>query len=368
MIDQKTYAWLMDQADAPIRYRVARELLKDQQAARGLEAELLNHPAVSLWLANLKPKSPPQHHSMEHGSFDFCLENALLKCAQLGLHAGISPVADAVSYYIEKIESTPMGDPLREGNLRTGFDSLLTINMLSHIGIENETLQRAMRKSLNELYRFMREGDYDIFCSEEERAHIKGIPKIWRDRRVIKRDLHNEFGFCYPLIYDLVGLYRLYDLNDTESTGKVDTIIEGISTDAFHGAFSEGYGVISPGNTRSYAMAWEPDYPGWHDLNRYFERESVPRLLFFAQTVAKYPSARRTPWFNRLLAHLEAYRTDSGTYLFPAAWLKESQGYAVLGNHLAFGENRRKKTWCEVESTFYMMSLLSHFPKGPIVS
>ena len=72
-------SWLMDNADAPIRYRTARELLHDSVAAHLLEGELLAHPVVLLWLAHLKPQTPPQHRWKEHGSFDDCLENAIFK-------------------------------------------------------------------------------------------------------------------------------------------------------------------------------------------------------------------------------------------------------------------------------------------------
>ena len=43
MTDIKICGWLIDNADAPIRYRVARELLKDEKAAKKLEAELLEN-------------------------------------------------------------------------------------------------------------------------------------------------------------------------------------------------------------------------------------------------------------------------------------------------------------------------------------
>jgi len=51
----------MDNADAPISYRIARKLLKDNRTAKGIEVELFENPAVALWLKNLKPQTPPQH-------------------------------------------------------------------------------------------------------------------------------------------------------------------------------------------------------------------------------------------------------------------------------------------------------------------
>jgi hypothetical protein len=99
MIGLKACEWLMANADAPIRYRVARELLGDINTAGKIETELLGNPAVRLWINNLNPQNSPKQYLMLHGSFDYCFENALLKAVQLGLHAGITQFSDAVSDY-----------------------------------------------------------------------------------------------------------------------------------------------------------------------------------------------------------------------------------------------------------------------------
>lgn len=59
----------------------------------------------------------------------------------------------------------------------------------------------------------------------------------------------------------------------------------------------------------------------------------------------------------RFMNYLEKYRTDNGTYIFPKEWLKETQGYAVKVHHMSYGENRRKKIWLEIESTFLIQLL-----------
>jgi len=83
----------------------------------------------------------------------------------------------------------------------------------------------------------------------------------------------------------------------------------------------------------------------------------APKLLFFAQFISKYPTARKTKWFVDLLSYIDKFKTDEDTYIFPSGWLKETQGYAVMGSHLSFGENRRNKKWREIESTFYVQLL-----------
>ena len=190
MVDAAICSWLMDNADTPIWYRTARELLHDNQTTHSLQGTLPEHPAVGLWLQNLKPQTPPQHRWMEHGSFDFCLENAMLKLIQLGLLGSMPQIRNAVSDY------------------------------------------RTKMKSAAEL--------------------------------PVKRK-----GF-----------------------------------------------------------------------------------------ITAIPPYEKTKWYGDLLQILKTYRTDAGRYAFPAHWLKEQQGYAVMGRHLSFGENRRKKNWREIESTFYMQLLV----------
>jgi hypothetical protein len=354
--------WLLDNADAPIRYRVWRELLKDEKAAKETEAALLDNSVVKEWLRNLKPETPPQHWSMEHGSFDFCLENALLKCVQLGLHCGLPQVADAAGYYIDKVTAAASGGLYRQnsgfslGTVNYGFYAILISNFMTLADSKNNVVQKCMLGSLDELYRFAREGDYDIYASSEERAGLKAVPKIWKNKKFIRRRLVEEYGFCYPFIYDIVGLHKLYGISK-ETDRKIDAVIGYISTDAFHHAISDGYGILISGDKKYHAQGWDPKYPGWFGIADTMENSGASKLLFFAQHISKYPPARKTKWFAELLRYLENYKTPSGTYIFPAGWLKEQQGYAVLGSHLAFGENRKKKNWREIESTFYVQLL-----------
>ncbi|MCL2158407.1 MAG: hypothetical protein FWH48_03260 [Oscillospiraceae bacterium] len=353
MIDAKICEWLMDNADAPIRYRVARELLQDEQAAKKIEGELLENMTVQKWLKLLKPETPLQHsvEYREHGCFDFCLENALPKLVQLGLHGGFVQIIDAIGAYAEQYN----------------FSGIATANLFLMANVADETASKHMLGRLDKLHDFAKQKNYDIYISEKEKAKLTAIPKRWKDKDFISPELFKE-GYCYPLIYDILGLHRLYDLKNHETDDKINGVISYISKDEFHDKISDGYGILisgryESGNPQYHGMGWDPKYPGWHDVGSYIESggervgAGVPKLLFFAQNIAKYPIARNTKWFAALLDHLEKYRTESGTYLFPQKWMQENQGYAVQGHHISFGENRRKKNWCEIESTVYMQLL-----------
>jgi len=285
---------------------------------------------------------------MEHGSFDFCLENALPKVVQLGLHGGMEQVVDAVSFYANP----------------NNFNDAQLFLMAN---IPNEKAWNHMLVRLDQIYDFTKQGNYDIYISEEEKKKLTAIPQRWKDKKFINPAL-SKGDYSYPLIYDITGLYRFYDLKNPDIDKKIDNVVNYISTDEFHNKISDGYGILiagnyASGNPKYHSMGWDPKYPGWFDPAGYIERggarigAGVPALLFFAQNIVKYPAALKTKWFGGLLESLDKYKTDSGTHVFPAKWLDESRGYAVGGHHLSFGENRRKKNWAEIESTFYLQLL-----------
>jgi len=357
MTDIKICDWLMDNADAPIRYRIARELLKDEQTSKKIEPELLENPNVVKWLPNI------QGEVACHGCLDTCFENVIPKLVQLGLHGGLPKIKDSINNYIENGIKNVNNFCPEEPPYRSDFWSILIANFISMADVKIKLISKYMSDSLNEMYNFTKHGDYDIYLNEEEKSKLPGIPKKWWEKKVIKPELLKEYGFGYPMIYDIAGLYRLYDLKNPEVDKKIDNIISYISTDEFHSKIQDGYGIcVEKEYARYHGMGWDPKYPGWFDVADYIETKNikfknngnVPKLLFFAQNVSKYPVALKTKWFGDLLKYFEKYKTDNGTYIFPKEWLKESPGYAVQGHHISFGENRRKKNWCEIESTFYV--------------
>lgn len=362
MIDAKICDWLMENADAPIRYRVAREFLKDEKAAKEIEEELLKNPAVILWLNNLKPQTPPQHWSMEHGSFDFCLENAMSKIVQLGLHCGLPQVEDALEYYYDKMKNTdtlPLSNDKTKVTCRdcNQFLNIITANFLAMAGSQDEIVIKYMLGSLDEIHSFVQRKVYDIYLDEDERSKLTRVPKNWKNNEYfIRPDVLKGCGFSLPYIYDIIGMYRLYDLKNPEVDNKINDVISYISTDEFHHKIADGYGILVE-DGQYHGMGWDPKYPGWFNLPDFMENGYVVKLLYFAQYISKYPVAVKTKWYGDLLDYLEKFKTESGTYLLPAEWLKETKGYAVSGSHMSFGENRRKKSWLEIESTFYVQLL-----------
>ncbi|MCL2519361.1 MAG: hypothetical protein FWF15_12440 [Oscillospiraceae bacterium] len=325
--------WLLEKAEAPIRYRVARELLKDERLAKKIEPELLEYPLVQKWLKNLS-----EHYNI-HGSFDLCLENAIPKLVQLGLHGGLQSLTEAAEIYINRFE-----------------EKWISANIFSLAGIKNDDIMKFMLNKLDKIHRFVQMKTYDFYISDEDREKLTFVPIRWRDKKFIKPEFRND-EFNYPFIYDVLGMFRLYELNDLAVDQKINDVIDYISTDEFNANVVDGYGILIWDNKKYYGQGWDPKYPGWFDAAGY---DNMPKLLFYAQNIIKYPPARKTKWFSELLNYLEKFKTENGTYIFPAKWIKEMSGYAVQGNHLSFGEPRTKRNWCEIESTFLMLLLKNY--------
>ncbi|MCL2137567.1 MAG: hypothetical protein FWH40_08665 [Coriobacteriia bacterium] len=362
MLDIKACEWLLEKADAPIRYRVLRELLDEQAEATSIEPELMANPTVQAWLAKLPPQSGSDTRFPEHGSFDHLLENALLKSVQLGLHAKIPQVAQAIAFYLQKVENAPPGPSRNKYEGAYGFyDSfiyIMTVNLLAALAPDDRFVLDNLLGCMDSLHGFTSEGSYDIYVDDKERATLKGIPTVWKERRFIKVELFANAGVCWPLVYDIIGLSTLYALRDPSVDEKVNSIIAYISNDQFHQSIADGYGIIQSPPKKYHSMGWDPKYPGWSDVGGYLHNNNASKLLFYALYIAKYPLARKTRWFADLLSCLSTYKTPDNRYLFPKSWLSEKQGYAVQGKHLSFGEDRSKRNWAEIESTFYMQLLL----------
>jgi hypothetical protein len=333
--------------------------LKDNKLAKKIEVELFENPIIKIWLGNLMFELSPdkqQFTNMEHGSFDICLENACLKAVQLRLHGDLNQMKEAVKYYIDTMKQTIAPYRNDKGQLykERRFFAIVTANCLSLADIQDKSILKFMLGSLDEMFNFTKKKNYDIYMTREEEKKLKGIPKIWKNRKFINPEIIREYGFSYPLIYDIAGLHKLYVLNDPIVNKKINDVIVYISTDDFNSKIENGYGILVNPNKVYHSMGWDPKYPGWFDVVTYMENGYVPSLLFFAEYISNYPVAVKTKWFNDLQNYLDKYKTDNGTYEFPKKWLQEKTGYAVSGFHMSFGENRRKKNWAEIESTFYM--------------
>jgi len=122
-------------------------------------------------------------------------------------------------------------------------------------------------------------------------------------------------------------------------------------------ALHEGYGYMRSGPRRYWSMGWSVHLAGYDGLT--FER-AIHAYTFVQrlELMAHFPIARRSRWFLDGLAHLEGFRTEQGTYCFPARYLREQpNGYWVQGAYMRLEENRRARQSLALDSTFRMLKI-----------
>jgi len=229
-----------------------------------------------------------------------------------------------------------------------GYDKLVAYPFLLRAGFPWEGLLDFAIERINTIYDFTRYGDYDIY----DNANYPGVPKAFRNRPIIKPAIASGEAIRLPLIYDMVMLAAVYARVSAEMQMKIDNIVDYVVSNEYD-TVKTGYGILRAAPNKYYSMGWDCLKP--FNSNRYYANQNFQRLLLYAH----FPTAIKTKWFSHAVDYMAQFRTTAGTYIFPKGFLGEYDGNWVLGVHNSLGENRRKKNWLEIESTFYMRKLLS---------
>jgi hypothetical protein len=149
-------------------------------------------------------------------------------------------------------------------------------------------------------------------------------------------------------------MYGFACLSSPENQAKIDAVVRYIVHMDYQNLHC-GDAIGTFDGKRFWSVGWDVTLPGFFHFD-----PSDDRMSFFVQRLellARFPAAHSHRWLSDSLAHLEGYRTERGTYLFPASYLEERpQGYWVKGAHMAL-EATRSKTAREIESTFWMVRI-----------
>jgi hypothetical protein len=354
-------AWLFENGGPVIRYRVATELLPPNKSinVRKLRDEMMKSQVVKTWLKYMVPASfftgmPEQkiRAFLEiHGSKPTCLENFLAKLIDLGLKKGIPELDGWAKHYLNWFEEKAEEDT-PEHIYDAGMKYMAAVFLARAGYVHEPSVKAIIRKRINLVYDFVRKGDYNIYVSKKGYR----IPKNFQKYSLINPELTRVSISRLPLIYDIIGLAAYLPEGGTKKErDKADTIINYVFNEEYQ-KLPWGYGVMTNDEGRFWGLGWSVHIPGYTD-----SLESHPArnaLVLFMSLLANFKAARQHPWFKERLNHLEEFRTERGTYLFPKSYLNEKpQGYWVNGAHAGLGENRRKKPALELESTFWMMRI-----------
>lgn len=326
--------WLLENAAPVVRYRTLLELLSsnDSELLKDSLSAVLLLPETKKRLDLLKNLD----YSNVHGSNSTYLENVLPMLGDFGLNYGIDSFRQSVSIDIfsEKI---------------VNYDKIITCAFLLRAKFPISELLDSTIERINTIYGFTRDMDFSIY---DEVTNFKGMPKSFHNRKVIKLSVAHGNKIRLPMIYDIVSMAEVYYLVSADIQAKIDNIIDYIISPEYD-AVDFGYGILCGAKEGSYyAMGWDCKKP-FNDHQDY-SYPNLHRLLLYSC----FPTAAKSEWFKNAADYLSQYKSESGTYIFPKDYLVESDSNWVLGSHMSLAENRRKKQWAEIESTFYMQKIL----------
>jgi hypothetical protein len=347
--DSALAQWLLDNGGPVIRYRTATELL-DGPLRVDLERvrkDLLASPLVKRWLERLVPRGI---HSSQNTAF----ENPMNKLADLGLKAGMPPLDQRAAHFRRLLAE-------RAGQ-RAGMGLLLN-NIIVAAGLLRASypMRKAgmafLRRRLDDLYETCRKGSYDIYIIGAD--EYAGIPKAFRNTPFVKPELTPDGELRLPYVHDIYALAHFPDeARDAATARKIDAVIRYV-LDPRYQTLDDGYGYLREcdgDHVRHYAIGWSAHLP---DCSRgRVEGFHRARIVQRMELMAHFRTAWKSETFRSGLAHLEGFRTDRGTYIFPRDYLREQQsGYWVTGAYMALEDNRRSPQAIELESTFRMLAI-----------
>jgi hypothetical protein len=341
--------WVLENGGPAIRYRVATELLDDVRGVdvEGLARELLESSLVMRWLQRLGTDTRFSHiHSSQFTAY----ENAMGKLVQLGCKNGMEPFdarTQPFRTWLAKEVPEPQGD-------WSPFLRMVVGTFLALAGyLQDGALRDYLDHRLHLLNEFARRRDYDLYL---RRGAYHDIPRGLRDRPLVKPELFESGEQRFPSIYDIQALAHYPgDLMDGAAQRRIDTVIDYVLHPDYQ-ALPHGYGIMRAGRGRYPAIGWSVHLYGYDGFDVVGPRagEFVQRLALMAH----FPTARKHRWFRQGLAHLEGYRTQRGTYLFPRPYLQEHRrGYWVTGAYMGLEQSRRARLSLELESTFWMLKM-----------
>jgi hypothetical protein len=330
--------WLIVNAGPVIRYRTQVELLnKDKhKLSQNYMDDILALPQTQKRLTLLRNLD----FSKVHGSNNMYLENVLPMLSDFGLNYEIDAFKSAV------INVSNVSDIVYSKE----YDKIIGYPFLLRSGFPIVGMIEFITERVNTIYDYTKNKDFAIYDNIENH---KSMPKVFRNRPIIKPDIAYGSMCRLPLIYDIVAFAEIYDHVSFEIQAKIDNIIEYIIAPEYD-IVVDVYGILVAPSRRYYSMGWDCKKP-FND-NQNYSHQNIHRLLLYS----RFSVARKSSWFQNAIDYLMQYKTENGTHIFPKNYLQEINSNWVLGSRMSLAENRRSKQYLEVESTFYMQKLLNN--------
>ncbi|MDF1539302.1 MAG: hypothetical protein P1Q69_10420 [Candidatus Thorarchaeota archaeon] len=342
--------WLLRNAGPIIKYRTLRDIVNEQDIgtiAYALE-ELLKAPPIPEWLERLQPDF--EFNALQSGRIT-AYENVMGKLVQLGLRAGLQPFDNRTLPFRAWLSDYP------EDSAEIAFSVFLQTIVASFLSFAGygttQPVSNYLKSRLEVLYSFAHNPDFHSVYVDKSR--YKGIPKSYDAHRLVNPELCLEQRFALPWIHDIRGIAYCNDImENVKHREQAEVVARMILTEEYQ-ALPWNYGIVKYGK-KYYVVGWAIHLPGY---SKKPEGREFAEMLLTLETMAIFKSIRKSKWFTDSLQYLEEFQSDSGTYVFPRAWLPEktNRGYWVGGEYMAFDDRKGRKDAIECESTFRVLTI-----------
>jgi len=342
--------WLLENGGPIIRHLITHNPISAPNMNEDRPGdELMHSDEVRYWQGCL---TGDMSFNGIHGSRDICFENAMGKLSLFGLRRGVDDLDRLSKPYLLLLANSSKDENVIMVLYRTIIAAMLAMSgYLTAPGVREWILQR-----LETVNKFVNEHESAIYV---EKSKFKHIPSALKNYQVVNPDLYRDGEFALPWIYDI---FAFSILSGQTKDQALKTKIEGVISyvlDARYQRLPDGYGIVVSGKNRYNVMGWSvwlPCFNGMHEDD--FKLGCLVQRL---ELMSRFPSALDSNWFISSLNYLEQYRTDGGRYLFPRHYIKEKKNsFFVTGAHMGVGESRRCRSAYEIESTFWMLKIMSN--------
>jgi|LSQX01.1.fsa_nt_gb hypothetical protein len=347
--------WLLENSNIPIKFNLNLDSISSNN-------EFLQFPEVQYWMSYLKKYYETNCMPKIHGSHDYRFENIMGKLVQLGAYSEIESFHQYVSIYLNFLHGhiqRANKDPLSFGKVYQSYDyELIIATFLSQAGyFKDYAIQYVFQKRLNILYSFAIEKRYDIYM---DASNLPGVKKEWKDS-IIHTDLYMDGNIHLPTVHDIIFFgIAMKNHPDIATIDKVNVILDWIFDDRYKDISDRyGYFYIPWGSYATKAICWKFRMPDVLIMDE--SAKSLNSLLHSTYIMSFFENSKSSDWFNAALTYLNSFKTESERYIFPRDMLQEKKdGYWIFGSHMGMGEDRKIKSFIEIESTYWMEKILDN--------
>jgi hypothetical protein len=364
MTDTDLRNWLIEEGGPAVQLRIhaAQPGNIAKECCESAVSELLAMEEVSALLSlldgcntNMQDKKTLEHFI--HSYRETCIDHFFPQLMDMGFRAGI-PAFD------EKMQ------PLRElfaYLLVRDEDFCFHYRIMLHrfflmAGYAYSEVTASMQHRLDAIYNPAKERIFEIY---RDGSVMPKKPKQWTDVGIVKEEL-DPFSQSaqkpLPTIYDISALAYFQD-SKPENRAKIDAIIKYILDPGFQ-KIREGYGLLWDKEKRIYrACGWSPTLPLCEDKepSPYFTRT----VLDVMSILSKFGAAHKARWIEQCVNHVERYRTQRGTYLFPKEYFgrKYVKKAFINKSNMALKHAEQDKILREVVSTLVIAEIKKCIPE-----